>query len=883
MKVLRLVCLCLVLLIVARPAYAVQGVPPPLPCSLRGTVLLNGVTVPVGTAVTVGSGASIYQTTTTTIYEGVSSYSLIVPADNPDTDVREGGVEGETLEFTVGGRRAAQTALWSSGAILTLNLTASGPTPTASATSNAPPTATATPSKTPVPSPTPSPTEFLERVVFYPASDTQINSWYPSTNYDASQYFTVRQGDVIASLLLFDVASLAGREVRSARLELYPIKRSNSAALTISAYRVLRPWVSKQTTWAEASAGTAWDRAGCNGENMDRDALASATILADAVDKWYGLDITEMARTWVADAAQNQGVILKGSGGTSVEYNFASKESADANVRPRLVVDLGMGPTASVTVAPAETATQAPTSTVMPTALTTPAGSATPTSTARPTNTATPASSSVATATPQPSLTPSITPSPLATPSSTPLVEVVLSPASDTYINSWYPSTNYDGSQFVNVRQGDVMAALLRFEVASLGGQDIRSARLELYSGKRSNSAQLTVSTYRALRPWVGSQATWSQASIGGAWDRAGCNGEGTDRDAAASSTTPVDTLGRWYSWDITDMVRTWVADATQNQGVILKGSGGTSVEYDFASVESADATIRPRLIVETAMVPTTTATVAPTQTPTSTLVPTGSATPTGTARPTSTMTPTSISTASATPQSSPTPSSTPSLSPTPSPTELAEEAVLYPTSDTYINSWYPSTNYDASHFVNVRQGDVMAALLHFDMAGVAGQEIRSARLELYASKRSNSAQLTISAYRVLRPWVGKQATWSQASTGVAWDRLGCNGEGMDRDAAASSTVSVDAVARRYSLDVTEIVRAWVSDAAQNQGVVLKGSGGVSVEYGFASRESADTTIRPRLIVECAVRPTSGAISDSAGRPLSAGHPTLEKPRERAN
>ena len=578
-----------------------------------------------------------------------------------------------------------------------------------------------------------------------------------------------------------------------------------------------------------------------------------------------------MVRTWVADAAQNQGVILKGSGGTSVEYNFASKESADANARPRLVVELGVGPTATVTVAPAETATQAPTSTLMPTAL------ATPTSTARPTNTAIPTSSSAATATPQPSLTPSNTPSLLATPSPTPLVEVVLSPASDTYINSWYPSTNYDGSQFVNVRQGDVMAALLRFDVAGLGSQAIRSARLELYAGKRSNSAQLTVSTYRVLRPWVGKQATWSQAGIGAAWDRAGCNGEGTDRDAAASSTISVDTLGRWYSWDITDMVRTWAADATQNQGVILKGSGGTSVEYDFASMESADATIRPRLIVETGMGPTTTATVAPTQTPASTPVPTGSATPTGTALLTNTMTPTSISTASATPQPSPTPSSTPGFSPTPSPTELAEEAVFYPTSDTYINSWYPATNYDASHFVNVRQGDVMAALLHFDMAGLAGREVRSARLELYASKRSNSARLTISAYRVLRPWVGKQATWSQAGTGVAWDRAGCNGAGTDRDAAASSTVSVDAVARWYSLDVTEIVRAWASDAAQNQGVVLKGSGGASVEYGFASRESADTTIRPRLIVEFAVSATPGAMSYSAGRPLLASHPTTKE------
>ena len=141
MSLVRLVSLCLLLITLGVPVHAVQAAPPALPCNVSGTVLLNGFNVPVGTAVTAGSDGLVYQTTTTTMYEGVSSYSLIVPADNPDTAVRDGAVEGETIEFTVGGRAAAETVLWTSGAVLTLNLTASGPTPTASATSNATPPA----------------------------------------------------------------------------------------------------------------------------------------------------------------------------------------------------------------------------------------------------------------------------------------------------------------------------------------------------------------------------------------------------------------------------------------------------------------------------------------------------------------------------------------------------------------------------------------------------------------------------------------------------------------------------------------------------------------------------------------------------------------------
>jgi len=221
--------------------------------------------------------------------------------------------------------------------------------------------------------------------------------------------------------------------------------------------------------------------------------------------------------------------------------------------------------------------------------------------------------------------------------------------------------------------------------------------------------------------------------------------------------------------------------------------------------------------------------------------------------------------TASATPTSTITPPATGQPSPTPSPAQSAEELVLYPASDTYINSWYPSTNYDAAQYINVRQGDVMAALLRFDAAALAGREVRSAKLELYAAKRSNTAALTVSAYRVLGPWVGKQATWNQASTGVAWGSPGCNGEGTDRDAAVYSAVAVEAIGSWYRLDVTDMARAWAADADQNQGLVLKGSGGVSVEYGFASNESADVTIRPRLIVQSVVGPGPADVAAAKG------------------
>jgi hypothetical protein len=217
------------------------------------------------------------------------------------------------------------------------------------------------------------------------------------------------------------------------------------------------------------------------------------------------------------------------------------------------------------------------------------------------------------------------------------------------------------------------MAPLLRFDVPAMTGREIRSARLELYASRRSNSGGMTLSAYQVLRPWISNQTTWAQASRDAAWNLGGCNGEGTDRDAASSGTISVDAIGKWYSLDVTEMVRAWAADVTQNQGVIVKGGGTTSVQYDFASSESDDATLRPRLVVEAVLVPTET----PTQTPTQTPVPTATETPVPTATETPVSTATETPMATATETSVPTATETPVLTATETPVSTATETPM--------------------------------------------------------------------------------------------------------------------------------------------------------------------------------------------------------------
>lgn len=119
-RVLVLASLLLPLMSAATQAETLSGaradtLPPPLPSSFYGRVTVNGQDVPAGTPITVGSWGLVYAQTTSLMYEGSSVYSVNVPGDHPDTPEREGGREGEVLQFTVAGVLANQTATWHSG------------------------------------------------------------------------------------------------------------------------------------------------------------------------------------------------------------------------------------------------------------------------------------------------------------------------------------------------------------------------------------------------------------------------------------------------------------------------------------------------------------------------------------------------------------------------------------------------------------------------------------------------------------------------------------------------------------------------------------------------------------------------------------------------
>jgi hypothetical protein len=124
MKKFRMLTICILTIgVVLLPVHPVQAVPP-LPSSFYGTAKLNGANVPDGTLVQASIGGKIITEMQTQTYKGESIYSLDIPGDDSDTLDVEGGKDGDTIIFILGGIEANQTGVWKSGTLVSLDLSA---------------------------------------------------------------------------------------------------------------------------------------------------------------------------------------------------------------------------------------------------------------------------------------------------------------------------------------------------------------------------------------------------------------------------------------------------------------------------------------------------------------------------------------------------------------------------------------------------------------------------------------------------------------------------------------------------------------------------------------------------------------------------------------
>jgi len=199
----------------------------------------------------------------------------------------------------------------------------------------------------------------------------------------------------------------------------------------------------------------------------------------------------------------------------------------------------------------------------------------------------------------------------------------------DTFIQEWYPTENFAGAVQLRLRGGGQgrSSILLQLPITPPAeGVVVQKALLSLYATSSSNPAGMEVFARRLLRPWKVAEATWWQAEEGSPWAEPGAQGEGLDKQREASDRVRVggcEGEGRWYAFDITDIVAYWLAHPEENYGLLIEGQLDIAKEIRFASSEYHDRALRPRLRVlyawptpQPTPTPTSFPTVAPSPTP---------------------------------------------------------------------------------------------------------------------------------------------------------------------------------------------------------------------------------------------------------------------------
>jgi hypothetical protein len=258
-------------------------------------------------------------------------------------------------------------------------------------------------------------------------ADTFLNQWEPNVVNGRQNVLRVRSTEEKSTLIAFDLSALPENVTPlRAILSLYAQRRSRSAPMQATLYRVLKSWEEYEATWNLARTGALWQLPGCSGA-ADRAATAIYTTTLDLDEGWARFDVTALLGDWLASPAHNPGVLIKGAGDALVEYELTSVDYLNnASWRPKLEIMYmeGFPPIATLTPSPTRTvkasatATSTATETDTATATSTATFSPTPTWTATRTPTPEPTATWTPSATPSPTST--ATDSPTALPSDTP-------------------------------------------------------------------------------------------------------------------------------------------------------------------------------------------------------------------------------------------------------------------------------------------------------------------------------------------------------------------------------------------------------------------------------------------------------------------------------
>ncbi len=173
-------------------------------------------------------------------------------------------------------------------------------------------------------------------------------------------------------------------------------------------------------------------------------------------------------------------------------------------------------------------------------------------------------------------------------------------------------------------------------------------------------------------------------------------------------------------------------------------------------------------------------------------------------------------------------------------------------TRDTRINSLDPIANYGSTKTLRLDGSPDGAALLKWDLSGVApGSTVEAVSLSVHVDNASGD---TFEIYKLKRDWVEAGATWNESSPGIGWEIPGVNGA-SDRGSTVLGTLDASATGPAtvlFNVAGVAVVQAWIDNPASNFGIILQNYETATDRLDLDSRNVAAAANRPRLDVTIA-------------------------------
>jgi len=155
------------------------------------------------------------------------------------------------------------------------------------------------------------------------------------------------------------------------------------------------------------------------------------------------------------------------------------------------------------------------------------------------------------------------------------------------------------------------------------------------------------------------------------------------------------------------------------------------------------------------------------------------------------------------------------------------------PTSDTWIQVNFATSNFANNQFVIADGSPLCVALMRFDLSALGSTTVISAELHI-STNFDQGAPVNVVVLN--EQWSETQATWNQRATGQAWSAAGAGPPSSGTTSIAAFSPSQPDTEYTTTFD-TGTVQSWIDNPGSNFGMAITSVNGDGPK--FISREGA--------------------------------------------